>query len=72
MFPRAREKNNTDSNGGEVVATEKDEGKKKGIFNVESIPLYHCREERNRTTTILIRKAVHVNVYEQDGRFWRK
>lgn len=72
MVPRAKEREDSDSDDHEGNATSEGEAEKKAFFMVESVPLHFTRELRNLISSNFSRKAHHVNVCEESVHFWRK
>lgn len=71
MISRAREEGDSDTDGGENIATKKDEGEKKPFYEVEG-DLLHCSPEvRNRMSNNFSCKADLVYFCEQAVHFWR-
>lgn len=69
---KAREENGTDSDGGEGITTKNDEGEKKVVCEVESVPLNYKQAIGNMMVSILSCKYQLVNVSGKAVHFWTK
>lgn len=72
MLSRAREEEDSDSDGNESVATENGEGKVQAVYKVKDLPLQYTREAGNLMTNNFNYKADHVNVGKKAVHVWRK
>lgn len=65
MPSRAGKEKESDSDDGEGIATDKEEGKKKGTFETERLTLHYAWEVGNMVGGVLSRKAHHASICKQ-------
>lgn len=59
-----RGREDSDSDGGECIAIENDEGKKKAVSGAGGVLLHHCQEVRKMMTCNFSHNAHHIDICE--------